>query len=444
MAYVLQDQDEDQVVQGQQAIAAPGTQVIGEQTTQPSQQDQPQVTGGQGGTISGTGGQQGSSAQPAQQTRQPSSTGFINIQRYIDQNRPQSMQLAERVGGEIDTEGQEAQQAIGQAEQTFVQQAESQVVQPNQEVIDQAASEQFTGFEDPQQTEQFTQAFNAPEYSGPESLVSTPDYTSALQEIGDVATIRNMINSPEGRKELLGRIQDTQRATQGVMTLDTALLGVNPDAQSALTQRAEQYSDLDQLLAEANERAITTGQNVSQQNLELQGQLRDQFLGEEGVIPTFTDELQMNEAALNQWEQEAAQVQQQNQQLANQQAALNNLLTRKYVNLESQPWQSGDDPIRTYYIGDQSFREPHFQPSASELSAAGITKAQWDAMTQPYAGNTDGNQIVNQYSNTYQPMAMPEQPSVQITDEDRARLQALAELSGLDYDSLLREITGQI
>lgn len=433
MAYVLQDENEEEQLVGGSGpiVSSQGGEVIGDQQTTNDQvasnvQQPIELSGGGAASISGT---QSTPARSTPAESPQTSTGFINIQRYIDQNRPQAAQLGERVGGLIEQEGQEAVGAIQSAQDQFIQQAESQIVQPNQEVIDQAASEEFRGFEDPTQTEQFTQAFNAPEYTGPESLVASGEpYTSALKEVGDIETMRELVQSDSGRKELLSRIQDTRRASQGVTTLDNALLGINPKSRETLQQASDAYSDLDQRLSAANLTAQQTGQNVSQQNLELQGQLRDQFLGEGGVITSLGEQIGGQQEAIAQYENQVRQINLANQPIVQ----ANNQRTAEY-NAAVQ-----DTAAKNQLLNDLMTRYSQvFQlndAQMAQLRSLGISNDQFFDIYR--SGNWTTQFAPPPPPSLQATHQLPTNPGA-VSPEDMQRLEALAELAGVSVQDML-------
>ena len=447
MAYVLKDEEKEQLQNNPPPLpGAGGEPVLNPQQTNNTGEPQ-QIVSGSGGpiTAAGTSQQSASAAAP----RKESSTGFIGINRYLEQNRPQTQKLAGRVGGVIEQEGAEVNQAIGESLQNISQQADEQTyaltdtfntpeTTRNAELVQQASTEDFSGFQDEGDADQFRALYTAGEYTGPSDISETEQYTDVLKERGDVQTIRESIQTDEGRKELLRRIQDTKRASQGVTTLDNALLGGNPEAQQSIQNTAEDVDASNQdRIDMANLFASQRGDQVTETNLATSGQLQEQFMGEEGIIPELAGDINTRQEEIDEVDRRAEITRIQNQQIES-----NNQQMRDQYDANLRQVQRVNGAIQQ---AAQEMRDNFgMLKTPSLLETAGMT---WEEFKRDVANHPQVSQIASGEIGYHKEPVPPRYQSTTavpttndtITPEEMGRLQALADLAGVEVQDLINQ-----
>jgi len=235
MAFVPKDpnlEDEDQ------EPGAGGGQQIGAESSA--------ISGGAGGGAPGSG-----KATP--QNRTASSSGFTNLNKYIDANKPQAAELGGKIKDQVTSSVNAAGQAADDSDKGY-----SEKVNPGQFSFDAKTFNPMT-----QNRAQFQNLFKAPtqkfgmagEMDGARNLADT-----ARAKVGQTETIG-------GRKELIGDQQTLSKAagvnTAGMRSFDNLLLQSSDEGKAALGGARQSLADAD--LDAKLQAAATRGANVDTQ-----------------------------------------------------------------------------------------------------------------------------------------------------------------------------------
>lgn len=216
MAYIQQPIDEEE----KKRLAAQGapTDIV-------SQPGAP-VSGGAIGS-----GEAPQGPAPAGATRQ-----FADVRSFLEANRPQAQQLAQRIGGEIQKESETVQKDIGSAGQQFQQEVEKGAVrtEPARGLISQAVKTPEQIAADKAKVAELSKIRTA-QYQGPQSLKGTEQYAGLESRVGEAERKAGLTETEAGRSELLGL---TGRPSTGGLRLDQLLLSQTPEARAALQAAA--------------------------------------------------------------------------------------------------------------------------------------------------------------------------------------------------------------
>ena len=233
MAYLEQQQDDEEKKGQQPQMQAPGT----------------------GGTVAaGTGGV---GAGPRQTRR----GGFVGLQQYMQAQGDAGARLGQQLSQDVTKEAQEAITGIQQAGTQFGEQAKGVA-----DISGQIA-------QDPTQvtSEQYQQATGG--YKGPMGLADVGGYQGALKEYGEAQQQLGQLGSAAGQEALLRRKYGSPQYTRGLSSLDMALMGAAKPAQQRFQQLRNLYGeggqqDLAQQLQTAEQTAQTRGQELFTQGQE--------------------------------------------------------------------------------------------------------------------------------------------------------------------------------
>ena len=243
MAYYNDDEEEQQGgPQLQQGGGQPGAPQAGGSFIQ-----------GQGAT-SAPSAAAGAAATAAKTPDNPGN--FVGIKQYLDQNKPQAQKLARNVGGFVKGQGQEAQGALGQAQNTFNQQVGQNTIAADQGILDLATNNATSLIGNQEQLAQFEKMRDA-EYGGPLALEQTDYFNPVMEAINKAKQSAKNTASVQGRNALLTDLQNanTQRSSAGAASLDNALLGASDQSRKILGRARNQVGKLDESLTEAQKAA---------------------------------------------------------------------------------------------------------------------------------------------------------------------------------------------
>lgn len=250
---------------------------------QQSPLNQPPTTGTAIGTAAAgdkTPNQPSSSVAPAP---------FTNLGSYLQVNAPQIQGMAEKVSGQLGQTYDTAKGAVDTGSQAIQNQIAAGYAAPNPELVEQAAANPTEFASTPENVAAF-QAQYGNQYTGPASAEVTPDYTTtqgAVQKaVNDAANLGNY----GGLQSYLTTNLETN-PTQAMSALDTALLNQSPEAISQINAQAARFPGLTDYL---NQAMTQQNQNIAGAQTAAQTAAQaaqNKFVGEGGVIPTFSTDL---------------------------------------------------------------------------------------------------------------------------------------------------------
>lgn len=238
----------------------------------------PQLTSGQGGTTTNSGGSTGGGFQGKGDLAGTQSGAYPNLQQYMSANQNWTNQQGQGLGGEIASnlgqQGQQIQQGTQNAQQAF--QNTGNTWAENTQNAANAFNQGIAGGNaynftqnNPQAQQQAGQALNA-NYQGPQNLFGVNN--NLQQQAQNYTNTAGQLGTESGRFNLLQQMFGGNNYNQGQQSLDQALLQTNPQQQQQLKGAQQQATQTQQNLQNANAGAQqqaqawqNLGQNTSQQ-----------------------------------------------------------------------------------------------------------------------------------------------------------------------------------
>lgn len=228
-------------------------------------------------------------------TGQPSNTGpsqpFTNLSSYLTANAPQIQAEGQQIAGGLNQQYGQVTGAVDQAGTNFNSQVSAGYTPLNQGVLDTFSSNPTTVANDPTQASAFKGMYGD-SYTGPTSFESTPDYLNLSGQVQSAVTNAQNLQTPAGIQGYFSASSPTY--TQGMGTLDAALLQGNPDVVSNIQAAATPFQNLPGYLSSA-----VTNNNAAVQAATQQAQAaKAAAQGAMGTATTgFSDAISAKQAA---------------------------------------------------------------------------------------------------------------------------------------------------
>lgn len=247
MAYINQSEDELKKKQQQDTLA--GTEGVGIA-------DKPTST--ESSVIAGTGSASTPATQAATTAAPKVAGGFTDVNKYLDPNKAQTLGLANKVAGVIGSDVKKAQETMGQQRDAF-----GNLVKQGTNVLQQDPYNKLKGYlttpttpTNPEDVKKFQEMYSGT-YKGPQAWEGSDYEAQTTKQIQDAQREAGLVDTLQGRKELLGKLQTAGRQSKGAADLNAALLQRDADAfsilQGAKKQAEPLQSNYDQLKAALGE-----------------------------------------------------------------------------------------------------------------------------------------------------------------------------------------------
>lgn len=215
-------------------------------------------------------GSSGSGAQPA--PGMASSTQFgsnaAKLSDYLNANKEQVGEFGNQVAGNLTQGYNAAMGAVDTGFGNFNQDVSKGYTPINQDVVGQAAANPTEFVKNPDNVSQFKSQYNN-QYKGPENFENSNYYKDANNQVNKAVENAGLTNSFSGLGSYLRNFMGGANQTQGMQTLNTALLQRSPEASSAIKTAAEPYKNLTGYLgdktAQANS-AVSQAKDVANQS----------------------------------------------------------------------------------------------------------------------------------------------------------------------------------
>lgn len=254
MAYTLQTDEELKKKQGEDSLS--GTEGVGVA-------DKPAGDSALLGATTPTAATPAPASQSATQAPKVSG-GFTDVNKYLDPNKAQTMGLANKVGNYIKSN-------VAGAKDTMVKQRDSfgNLIDTGTNKLDQAAYSDIQNYlsnpsgdriikvDDPGWTSDDKIAANiSGTYKGPTSFLNSEQEQAATKAVDEATRLGGLVDTTQGRQELLGKLNQRGRTTKGAQDLNAALLQRDKDAFNVLqsakaetTPLASEYKAIQDALA---------------------------------------------------------------------------------------------------------------------------------------------------------------------------------------------------
>src|SRR6185437_5998988 len=235
-----------------------------EQQNQPGAPVSTGGSGGAGSTGGGTGA--GASVSPVAQNSPTQQSATPDVSSYLDANQAGSAQLGNQVASNLTSNYNAVKGGIDQSAQSAQQSAQSGYVPENTQLIQQVAANPTAAAADPNQLSAYQAQLNDT-YSGPTNWT---DFGTQQGNVASAQQYAGLANTPGGLNVYAQQVegQNNGPQSQGINSLDTALLSGTPSAMSTIKAAADPYSTLNDYINSQNMavgNAITSGQNAAKQ-----------------------------------------------------------------------------------------------------------------------------------------------------------------------------------
>lgn len=245
----------------------------------------------EGGGSAGTG----SNAAPGVGTSTQFGSNAAKLSDYLSANKDQVQNFGNEVAGKLNAGYDQTMGSINQGFGDFNQQVNQGYAQDNPDLINQAATNPTEFVKDQNNVSQF-QSLYGNQYKGPQNFESTQPYMDINANVNKAVESASTAKSPTGLSTYLSNEGYYPNATQGVKALDSALLMGNPNAQKSISDAASKYSGLTDYLGGKTAEADTNAVNAKKQADSIRQGTQDRFMGANGVIPTFQNQVNQNVA----------------------------------------------------------------------------------------------------------------------------------------------------
>ena len=239
------------------------------------------VTGTQAGTLPGSGGTKPIGAAP--------NNSFVDVQAYLQANRPQALDTAKKVAGKLGEEEQGLRTGLETVSEGYRGQVEAGTVRPDEELVGRAATDPTEFVKNAEDVEKFKRQRDA-SFTGPGAFEESAEAGDITHKIKTAQERARGIETSQGRKDYLTSIG--KNPTAGVVSLDDLLIGGDPDARAELTRAAQPFETLGTALEDATHRAseqLSAGRGGTEA---ARSGVANRFTGEGGVLPSFRQSLQ--------------------------------------------------------------------------------------------------------------------------------------------------------
>ena len=235
------------------------------------------MSGGGSSNISG-------SNQGQQSSNTASSSGFTNINRYIEENQPQTTALSNKVAGNITEKFNTADNSLNEADTQFNDYFNQNTPQDNG-VLEQAETDYVGIANDEEKFNNFTQLRDA-EYTGASAFGDTDYAAPILGYINDAQGYSNINDNQNTRVRALEDVQQNDAA--GITSLNNLLLQNNNVSRETLGNAAAPIAGLQDKYDTVNSTFNQRAQDSNNQAQEYRQRVNDMFYGDNGHVNQFT------------------------------------------------------------------------------------------------------------------------------------------------------------
>ncbi len=202
---------------------------------------------------------------------------------YLNANKDQVTGYGQQVAGDLTNRFNQTKSDINSGFGQFGQQVQGNYAPPDQSKLNQALTNPTDFVKDQKNVSDFQSWYN-PEYKGPSNFEGSSTYSNLNNEVNNAVQNAGLVGTQSGLGTYLNNNLGAKDYTQGMQTLDTALLQRNPESNQAIQEAAKPYSNLsgylgdttsqaNQKIADVKNQVNQSGQNVRQQT----GDVANQF-----------------------------------------------------------------------------------------------------------------------------------------------------------------------
>ncbi len=242
----------------------------------------------QGGGSAGSG-----AAAPGVGTPTQFGSNAAKLSDYLKANKEQVGEFGNQIAGKLNQDYTKTMGDIDTGYGGFNQQVQGSYTPGNDQLVNQAKSNPSEFVKNPDDVSKFQSLYND-QYTGPQNFESSDVYGNLNNEVNSAVQNAGLTNSFSGLGTYLNNTMGGANRTQGMNTLDTALLQRSPEASSAIKSAAAPYQNLNSYLGDKTSSADKNVATAQTQADQIRGAVQNEFTGPQGVIPTFQNQLSQN------------------------------------------------------------------------------------------------------------------------------------------------------
>lgn len=204
----------------------------------------------QGGGSAGEGG----NAAPGVGTSTQFGSNAAKLTDYLNANQEQVAQFGQDIAGDLTNKYQQTMGGIDQGVNEFNQQVGSSYTPPDQTKVNSALQDPAAFAKDPNNLQQWQNWYN-PQYGGPQNFESSSIYSNLNNQVNQAVDNAGLTNTMGGLGTYINKNMGANDTTEGMRTLDSALLQRNPNASKAIREAADPYKNLSSYLGTGAQKA---------------------------------------------------------------------------------------------------------------------------------------------------------------------------------------------
>jgi len=244
---------------------------------------------------------QTASIESGQNNRPQSSSGFVNLQKYLDANKSGSIALGERTASKVNKDIQDSKDTSLKSADDFRKQVSDNTRQYNEGLVNDAVNNSSEFIKDQEKLKQLGQQKSG-EYTGPNQFTGSEAANNALKAKQNAEESGELTKTAGGRTELLRQTnKSNDQYTLGGLNLNQYLLQNNEESLDKLLKSGEKTSELqsiydnsrinsDKAVNDAKEINRVTGQKTNQS-------LEKALIDQNNVLQTQATQAADNEKA---------------------------------------------------------------------------------------------------------------------------------------------------
>lgn len=378
----------------------------------------------------GSSGQASGIAAPGFATSSQFGSNAAKLSDYLKANQEQAGEFGQQVAGDLTNRYNQTVGSIDQGVGQFNQQVAQGWSAPDQQTINQAATNPAAFASKPENISQFQSWYNG-QYTGPQNFEGSTPYQQVNDQVNKAVEGSSLVGTQAGLGTYLNSYLGANDNTRGMQTLDTAILMGDKGSQKAIRDAAAPYKGLNDYLTGKAQSANQTVANAKQQAAQKGQNLQNQFIGQNGIIPNFTQGIgnkltQERQNAQNRLDTQNDLLQQKSWMTDDQLSALG-LNKDSYLNLltDLAKLQKGGAPLNLNTYASQL-------PSPGDIGYANVESPE-DAATAKALALLTG-QDMGQYAQSSSPITGTLPNGQKILSDAEIQLRELSGLPGI-YDS---------
>jgi hypothetical protein len=206
---------------------------------------------------------------------------FTNLQSYLSANAPQIQQEGQQIAGGLNTQYGQVQNDINAGANTFNQNVKAGYTPLDQATLDAFNTSPTAVAANPDQAKSFTGMYGD-SYTGPANFETSNTYGNLTGEVQNAVSNAQSLQTPQGISSYFS--STAPNYTQGMGTLDAALLQGNPDVATNIRAATQPFANLPGYLTSAVTSADQGVQNVIAQSQAAKAAAQNEVQGQNTAL----------------------------------------------------------------------------------------------------------------------------------------------------------------